>query len=776
MGLRRSELERYKSEILTFADDTNDIAFDPKTGSLQFMRFNQVMDVAIIEENSNVTILYNDEKMPYKAFLANYLGRLDLMAKRIHEQQKDLEQDIYIDGRAVLTTENSTEKDLGALELLDKECKRSVLVGSKICFVTANAGHGKTHLLRRYQYNVAIQYLKKKSNYIFLHIDLRGYDLRRLDEVIMYEIAGILRMPGIYTSSIITLMRNGLIILAVDGFDELAVETEGEKAVGSFSGLVKNLDGQGTLVAASRRTFFNTQDYLAHKGIFDDVTSVSCYFDELKLMNWGEKECKEYLSYYTSNPQSDYDNILGYLGHNEANPLIARPFLFTNIVKLAYNESNTNAYDFLRQSNSTASGLEQIISAFIKREVDKWNNSNIKEKKEYLSFEQHEDLLAEIAIEMWRSQRDFISLDILEFDLSILLDEWDVLPTLHPDIIKLVKSHAFLVPDSHGDKFRRFDHDEFRNYFLARGLTKVINQSVKTSNYISVKKLMSIGTLPEAVAQYVAQFIHHETKMKFVDGMMKEVANEYKTSYLLNNMGTFIPYLFHNEKLDDEKIIDNKLIFSSLVFEDKSLSNIEFRQCSFVNICFRNTKMKKVRFTQCSFTEVSFYEDSDMEFEDVIIHNDCEISKITIYDSTNEIKDEEYAPQSIRQKLIKYGIERDQEQEVEGGEAIKINYDSIFRKATKRFLNKFIKANLQYEKNLKEDPKYYSKYYDLYMDEIIPLMEKYNIVKNVTNKNVEWLDTQAWSLKDYDLYTIIQAEEDANSPLFEFWREVNSRR
>lgn len=777
MGLRKSVLERYKTEILTFADDANDINFDLKNGSLQFMRLNQVMDVKILQDdNQNVVIEYNEQSLPYKTFLAKYLGNLDLMARRIKEKHKDLGDDIYIDGRAVLTTEDFMEKDKGALEILDFECNRKVSTGSKICFVTANAGHGKTHLLRRYTFETAEKYQKNECNYIFLHIDLRGYDLRKLDEVIMYEVAGVLRMPGIYTNSIITLMKNGLIILGVDGFDELAVETEGEKAVGSFSNLVKSLDGMGTLIAASRRTFFNTQDYLAHKGIFDDVTSVSCYFDELKLMNWGEKECMEYLSYYTSSPKTDFDNILGYLGHKKDNPLIERPFLFTNIVKYAYQDNQTSAYDFLRQGNASEQGIERIISAFIRREVEKWNNSNLKEKKEYLSFEQHEELLADVAIEMWRSQRDYISLDILEFDLSMLLDEWHVLPTLHPDIIKLAKSHAFLVADSHGDLFRRFDHDEFRNYFVARGMSKFINIAVKNDSPVGVKKLMAIGAFPESVAQYVAHFLGRDVKMKFLDGMMREVRNEYKTTYVLNNMGTFVPYLLHNESLKDKMLIDSRLIFSSLVFEDKTLANILFKNCTFVNICFRRTKMRDVEFSQCSFTEISFYENSDMEFTNVVVHNDCEISKITIYDGNNEIKYEEYAPKNIKQRLLKYGIERDPDVTNTEEEGLQINYESKFRKATKRFLNKFIKANLQYEKNLKDDPIYYSRYYDLYMTEIIPLMEKYNIIRSITNKNVEWLDTQAWGLKDYDLHTILRAEEDPTSPLFEFWREVNAHK
>ena len=46
----------------------------------------------------------------------------------------------------------------------------------------------------------------------------------------------------------------------------------------------------------------------------------------------------------------------------------------------------------------------------------------------------------------------------------------------------------------------------------------------------------------------------------------------------------------------------------------------------------------------------------------------------------------------------------------------------------KRFLNKFIKCTYQYEKNLKEDPRFHTRYYQLYVDDIIPLMERYGIL------------------------------------------------
>lgn len=772
-----TKFDKYKSEILSFADDVRDIIVVPREGRLTFMRFNQMMSVTIKDDPTHdVCIEYNGEEFTYKGFLAKYLGNLDVMAKRILEKDPDQEDLMYIDGRAVLTTEDEGRIEDTGLALIEKECTRQVYMGSKICFVTANAGHGKTHLLRRYQHLQAKKYLKGETDFLFLHIDLHGYDLRKLPEVIMYEMAERLHLAGIYTQSIITLMRQGLLILGVDGFDELAVETEGEKAIGSFSDLIRDLDGRGTLIAASRRTFFNTQDYLKRKGLVSEVSEVACYFDELRLHNWGEKECVEYLSYQISKEKAkkEYDSIVNYLSHDTNNPLVERPFLFTNIVDYAYN-NETTPYEFLREGTESDWGLDRIITAFIKREVKKWNSNRLYDRALYLTFDQHEEFLAEIAKEMWSSQRDYISLDIMEFTLGLQLEQWGIPQNLHPDIIKMAKSHAFLVADSHGPQYRRFDHEEFKNYFMAKSLTQQIEQANEGGSYAQVKKTLSIGQMPDTVAQYCALFVKPTLRQIVAREMIEEVRGEYKTTYFQQNMGAILPNMLDNETITVPIDIDGRIVFSSLIFENKTLENLNFTNCSFVNISFNKTRMRHINFHKCAFTDIRFYEDSQLKFEDVTIHDDCEVAMVSVFDSDGEAKYEEYAPQDIIRRLRKNCIERDIKTEQLPDCTIEVNLNSDYRKAVKRFLNKFIKSTYMYEKNLKDDRIYNSRYYQLYVDDIIPLMERYNILKSVSNNNTQQVGTRAWALKDYDLTTILQAEGNPNAvSLYDFWKEVNT--
>ena len=95
-----------------------------------------------------------------------------------------------------------------------------------------------------------------------------------------------------------------------------------------------------------------------------------------------------------------------------------------------------------------------------------------------------------------------------------------------------------------------------------------------------------------------------------------------------------------------------------------------------------------------------------------------------------------------------------------------------FRKTVKRFLNKYIKSSYQYEKNIKEDPIYNSKQYDVVIKQVIPLLLKHDIIEEISNKNTHLADTKAWALKKYDVAEIYKAEEDSDSELHKFWEDV----
>ena len=136
MAISKTEYDKYLKEILTFADDYNNVIKE-MDGTICFTRLNQLMAIKLLKKNDNILVEYNGSAMTYKTFLAKHLACLDLMARRIIEKDPSIQEQYYVDGIAKLWTDEGTQQG-SSIDLLNHECRREVFIGSKICFVTAN--------------------------------------------------------------------------------------------------------------------------------------------------------------------------------------------------------------------------------------------------------------------------------------------------------------------------------------------------------------------------------------------------------------------------------------------------------------------------------------------------------------------------------------------------------------------------------------------------------------------------------------------------------------
>lgn len=766
--MKYTYINQIRTELSTFADDVDDVVYDPD-GSITFEKQGQIVQLQLFEKDEKLAVRYEGKEYGYKEFLAYGLAHLDVFAKRILQYDNAEEEQFYVDPDSLLVRING-QKEGKARDILRKECDNPAWLGARIVFVTADAGHGKSFLLRQYQREQARKYLAKATDYLFWHIDLHGRELVRLNEAIMYELSA-LRISGLYYNSIITLIKNGLIILGIDGFDELAAEKGGDVALGSLTNLVTELGGDGIIVAASRRTFFNTQDYVQRAGLMNQRVNADSEFNEIRLQNWGESQCVKYLDCYYPDARQEYNYLKG-LFHSSANhPLLERPFLFTKIVQFAYQDNKT-PYEFVSHGGGNdLDSINNIIGAFVKREVYKWSTTEKDTGKPYLDYDQHMSLLSEVANEMWTEQKDNISIDTIAFLLTILFDEWKTDVALRPRITKMAESHALLPISSAGDKYRRFDHDEFRNFFLALALHKILKVCFATNDYARVYNFIKIAQLHDTVPQYLTLQLKKEETEAALEGLMKVCSMEIKSTYAQPNVGTLIPFFLDQIRPEKMIMIDCKAVFSSLVFENKRIVNVTFRDCTFINTSFNNTQMENVRFESCTFSEIKFINIShNNSFKDVVIDESCTVNKVTIYVTEADYYSE-YSPLNINGLLYEQGIRRHND---EGAEPVRKVVNSDFRKTVKRFLNKYNTSSYQFEKNIKDDPLCNSRKCDMILDEIIPMLISHDILEEVVNGKTKLVNTKAWKLKHYNVSDIYKAEEDETSPLYPFWQEVNN--
>lgn len=756
-----------RSDILCFSDDEANIVFDSQ-GNVMFTKNGKDISFRVWTEleTSTTKVFFEGKEFLYRDFFSKEISKLELFATKLIEKRKSNE--IFVDGPALLKM-GAAEKKYSCLELLKYECDSFYEFATKITFITADAGHGKTALLKQYQYIQAQRYLDSESNFIFWHVDLQGRDLVRLPEAIMYDLAE-LRISGLFYSSILYLIKNKFIILAIDGFDELAAEIGGISALGALSSLVSQMDGQGTLVAASRRTFFDTQDYLKRTNYLKNKLSPDCEFNELILQDWGKKDIIEYISYYSDNPEKLYDELLIELNNEMFHPIISRPFLLSKTIQ-SLHEEQCNPAEFFSMIKGSDEGVAVIVEAFTKREVNKWKERDQQTGKPYLTFAQHIDLLCMIAKEMWENQKDYISSEEVQFFSTFLLDEWNIEDTLKPKIIRLLESHAFLVPVSENSpELRKFDHEEFKNYFLSRALANLINSTLKSNSTTELKKFLYINQLPDSVGRYCFNYVmaKENTNDSIFNIFKKILSEEWKPTYLQQNIGTLIPSILDKRVSDESVVIDLKVSYTSLIFENKNLSHLIFKNGEFINISFRKTSLRNVIFENCRFTEIKLDVDSGLIFENSNFIN-CIISSVLLI-KNHEIEDAAYSPFRITQILLQQGFSLQN-----GINFVVENFEEgDYKKLVKKFILRFNKTIYQYEKNILGE-RQYGIFSEFMIDNIIPLLLEYNVIELKETKQSKQSGSRAWRLtmEINDIFTY--DHNSSRNPLSEFWVKVNSR-
>lgn len=784
-----TKYDKILKDLQAFADDPNTVEVLHNFASL--VRFGQeiTFELKYNSDNDNMNVLFEGQEMSYKKFLSTHIAKLDLFANKIinyRQKNESFKEEInyfkepFVEGTATLYTfENSSKgEENKALELLNNESSNPLPLSTKVTFITADAGHGKTYLLKKYEYEQAKKYLKGESSFLFWHVDMQGRQLVRLDEAIMRDL-GELRVPGIYMSSIYYLLKNNLLVLSIDGFDELAAETGNTEALGSLANLVNQLEGRGIIIAASRRTFFDYNDYLKKTKMLPKAIGDSndCVFNELKLNNWIKSDNIEYLedafilNEKDDDPEKVYNEIFKLVGEKYQHAFLSIPFLFSRIIK-ALVRFNITPNNFLGHSDNVK-GVKAIIENFIKREVsDKWIT---KEGIPYLTEYQHFELLTHLAEDMWKQQKDALPIDDILFITKILCEQWGIIDSkTQESIMRMVKMHALLVPAGGDLEMRKFDHPEYKNYFIANSINLTFEKLIKDSSSLnSFKGFLDHSQLPDSVGRYLSNIISKNDKkvLSIINILKRTISEEWTPSMLHVNIGTLFPFIIDGYK-PTKKIVfgdtfENRISFSSLVFENKIIENIEFHKANFTNISFKHTTLLNVKFINCVFNDIKI--NNTNKFNDVTIL-DSEIHSVSIKENGDEV-DKGFAPIRIFQILKKYNIIWN-DYKIDNKLITQVEREqSNIKKLTYRLLNSFRRTNLLYNYNI--EIKFSSSDAKIIEDTIIPIMEQFGLLKIEETKNVRQYDRKGWRLLS-DIDQIIGADNyKSKNNLEKFWNVID---
>jgi hypothetical protein len=765
-------LEEIRRDFSAFADDDADVAIDVD-GTVVYVQGGEERQVEIQSSPSaGMQVLTPDGGMyAYKDFLARRLGRLDVLAERLLSRRSQV-PGTFVDGPAVLDRAGSGRLRGHAVGLLDDECRTPPPFAVRLTFLTADAGHGKSALLRQYQQDVAQDFLANRAPYLFWHVDLQGRQLLRLSEALMGDL-GDLRVPGLWVAGIHRLVRAGVLVLAIDGFDELAAEQGSTDALGALATLIRELGGHGTVLAASRRAFFDSQDYLQRAGAFRRTLPENCQFDQIELLPWTANEGLEYFHGVAldgetfDQPEATYTSLVEALGGEPDHPILTRPFLLYQAARalLLY---GLEPESFVRSMDDPRRGVASVVEAFIDREVaDKWRNRETGEP--YLTRDQHIAFLGDAAEEMYRSSRDRLSLDVVETLMAMRLEEWDIGAGLRQQIMEMVRVHVLLRPPFDGDSSQRnFDHPEFRDYFIAQALMGRLTEAALDEDEHRLVDFLSMATLPDATARYVSGMISlSDAQSRSVIEVLARSANQqWKPTHLQVNSGTLIPHLAAGRSFDPPLIVDGKsVVYSSLVFRGLSLENVVLRGGQFLNVWLQDSTWSRVAIEKVQVGELAV-DKSNTVLRDVKFSG-CEPFGIRLLEAGEEVE-RAYAPSHVEDWLMRLGVSLESDDRLAEDDGQPTS-ESQFAKQVHRLLRHFYRSTVvtSYELNQR------FRHADVDPQRIVELMVEHGILRPDTWKGGG--HGAVWRL-DASLEDVLRAEEGAGpSGFVRFWDAVRKQ-
>ncbi|WP_164709776.1 hypothetical protein [Euzebya pacifica] len=642
-----------QEDVAAFADNDEDVLIDAR-GTLIYVVQGREEEVRLRPTADGLRVEMDDTTtVSYSTFLGRHLGRLDILAERLLQRKE--RDPFFVDGPASLEDSESHGELGSSLNLLSDQCSDPPAFATRLTFITADGGHGKSVLLREYMHRNANSFLRGTSPYLFWHVDLQGRQLLRLSEALMGDL-GDLRVAGLWMSGILALMRHRLLVLAVDGFDELAAEQGSNDAFGALSTLIHQLDGGGSLVAASRRAFFDSDRFAHRSGLLTRNMATACEFSELHLHPWGPSHALEFLTAVEfegsgfSDPSVAYDDLRSELGGAD-HPMLQRPFLLSQVAK-GMLMTDLSAHRFLNGRNDPLKGVQNVVEAFVEREVtQKWK---VRETGlPYLSDEQHMAILGDVAEEMHRAGTDRIPLDIIETLASVRVDDWGIDRTLHPAIIDMMRVHV-LLHSSDGGRTRSFDHPEFQSFFLAVALKDHLLNAARGESIRPLRNHLRIDQISESTASYVASLaeLSKEDTLQLIDSLSAIIRGQTRPTLIESNIGTLLPALIDGLSLGNKEI-ECPALFSSLAFAGKHLRAVALRHANFVNVRLERATWHDVTLSDCNLGELTILAECILESVSMV---NCHIDGLIVVDHDGQEK-RAYSPEHMVSLLHQQGIQ-----------------------------------------------------------------------------------------------------------------------
>ena len=586
-------LERIESDLTSFADPggVDVVPSGPRAFHAEWKMRGEPREATFaVSPDRRVTASAGGTKQQYTAFLADTrMADLKHVARMIRQPKGD--------GIFVATKARRPDRDdapEAATRLLTRLMEAPEPDVTEVIMVTGGAGAGKTHVLRELVWQQADRYLHGKTDKLLLYVNAQGRALARLNEALATELQD-LRVSLTY-HSVATLVRVGLLIPVIDGFDELLGVSGYDDAFSSLTTFLEQLDGYGRLIASARSVYYE-EEFLRRAAKSSATGQYLWSHVPAEIMAWDEGDQSDYLTEFTTQRAlpAERSNELRQAVQTFKNDrdLLKKPLFFARTVDLVSTESDLSGDGDL---------LEVLIRSYLTREQKE--KLLDRQQRPLLSEDQLDLLVRELAEDMWNQETRELDgnsvRDVADYILEDRVDESE-----RQIIVERMPTLAFLTHSEKHDTLG-FEHEVFFFYFLA-GI--IAEQLVSSAD---ARAILSRSALPNFVADRIASELVRRGKLESPDDLqvlldrLATAGRErwHRSVQVRENAGLIVLALLKAFASNGETDVVGANI-SSVTFRGGDLTGVTLRNCTLENVTVRRTNLESTRFIACHAKNVA---------------------------------------------------------------------------------------------------------------------------------------------------------------------------
>ena len=513
-----------------------------------------------------------------------------------------------------------------------------------VLYLTSDAGEGKTTVIQELARLQAERYKKKEVDWLLVPINLGGKPFLRFDDIVVASLVNQLRFQRLYFDAFIELVRMGVLVPALDGFEEIFIETSEGDAITGLGTLIRHLSGEGALLIAARRAYFEYRSLQTQARLLDSLPDVDVAFGRVGLKRWSHDE---FVIYATRSGLKNAEEIYGSVARllHPNHPLLTRPVLIRRLIEIA----QTRDAHFVEELRPRANNyFAWLVETLIAREAnEKWIDKHSDPPHPLLSIKEHHELLSYVAEEMWISKTSSLSSEVFDSLAELYCESKGYSPLVSRQVKERLKQHALIVSAGLNRREFAFDHDDFREFFLGEQLATYIEKKSGSD----LRKLFRVDTLPSPVLDSAIRRISDgcEDTTPLIGLALAVGLSESSSTYVRENAGALIAPLLccaHSEVSVD-----------GLVFPPDALKGRDVNKVVFLNCYFRPTSLEHSAIRNCTFSGCEF---EHIGFVDGSLHvESCSLADTRVHSLTITREEEMYDcydPIEISVALRRFGF------------------------------------------------------------------------------------------------------------------------